>query len=108
MPEQVPEYRHGLRYPPAAGAPRRLSKSSDAAKGFVPQPKHWTIEGTLGWLNRRQEAKSGEHRVGSHVALVRVRSDPHVLNYELTDWIYRRLLPAEEVRCRNLDTISFT
>jgi putative transposase len=38
-----------------------IIKRSDKAKGFVPLPKRWIVERTIGWLNRcRRLAKDWE------------------------------------------------
>ena len=39
-----------------------IVKRSDRAKGFVPLPKRWIVERTIGWLNRcRRLAKDWEN-----------------------------------------------
>ena len=57
----------------AAGAPLKIVKRPDAAKGFITLPKRWIVERTFGWLNRcRRLARDVEHRARSHLAFVQI------------------------------------
>ena len=50
-----------------------IVKRSDAAKGFVIQPKRWLVERSIAWLNRcRRLAKDWEHLNQTALALLRL------------------------------------
>ena len=63
----------------AANAMRSLMveivKRSDHAKGFVVEPKRWTVERSIAWLNRcRRLAKDWENRNHNALAFLRLAS----------------------------------
>ena len=50
-----------------------IVKRSDAAKGFVIQPKRWLVERSIAWLNRcRRLAKDWENLNQTALALLRL------------------------------------
>ena len=52
-----------------------IVKRSDRAKGFVPLPRRWIVEGTIAWLNRcRRLAKDWENLNRNALAFLRLAS----------------------------------
>jgi putative transposase len=52
-----------------------IVKRSDRAKGFVPLPRRWIVERTIGWLNRcRRLAKDWENLNRNALAFLKLAS----------------------------------